>query len=371
MTTPDTKQQLAEAIRRRRADFKAPPFWIAGYEAVQEKLASLERAETRAIGRSAGGRPIHAVSYGEVESIDRISTRSAAQLHGCPTDFFDPEKRTRPAVLLVGSIHGSETEGAVTCLNLAHLLENGTDLRGRKWDALRDLAEDMRIALVPLAQPDGNVRSAVHGLPGDGGDLVLGTPRKADAPGFDIARWSRQRPMPRESVKVMGTYFNDDGVDINTDDFFSPAMAPESHALLDLARTETPDCVLVMHSHDLGPWISMPRAYVPPRCQWHSAQIRALVAERHRREGLHPKAPPVARGDAGNCFDLPTALHHVSGAVPLSFEFPHFLMPTHTPDQVLDIGLTMLEEVLRYVQTCGYRQGAVSFNRDHGLREQP
>lgn len=351
--------------------FKVPPFWISGWPEVNAYLAGVQKAQRWEIGKSQGGRPIAAIAYGDREPIDRKGNLFSAQLHGHLEDFFDPEKRSRPVMLVVGSIHGSETEGSVTCVNFAHLMETGTDLRGRRWDALCELGGQMRVVLVPIAQPDGYIRSAVRGLPGEGGDLVCGTPRLAPGESAPPEYWHRRNPMPPESVEVMGTYFNDAGVDLNTGDFFAVNMAPGTRVLLDLACAETPDCLIVLHSHNPGPWITGPRAHVPQRCQFHQAQLGALVAERHRREGLRPAWQAATRGDAMDCFDLPTAMHHVCGALPLSFEFPHFLMPTFTVDEILDIGLTMLEEVLRYVMTWRYRPASPTYNRDQGLRAVP
>ncbi len=369
----DAKQDLAELVRRRRLEFQKglPPFWISDYHAIHGYLKGLKRGRVWPIGRSQGGHALAAVAYGEPEPIVRIKTRFAAQLMKRPEHFFDPFKRTRPVVLVVGSIHGQETEGCVCCVNLANLMETGTDLRGRRWDELCRLAAGMRLVLVPVAQPDGSLRSAaLRGLPGDGGDggaMVLGKPRIPPGQSAPEPDWAQRWPMPPDRMELMGTYFNDAGVDLNTDDFFSADMAPETRALLDLARAETPDCALVLHSHDPGPCLSEPRAHVPARCQWHSAQLAALVAERHRREGWRPIWKAVAGGGLMDCFDLPTALHHVSGALPLSFEFPHFLNPAYTLDENLDIGLTLIEEVLRYVAAHRVRPNSPSFNRNSSL----
>lgn len=99
-----------------------------------------------------------------------------------------------------------------------------------------------------------------------------------------------------------------------------PDMAPDAAALLDLARAETPDCCLALHSHDPGPAI---------------------------------------------------ALYNVSGALPLAFEFPGGCRKFPCPfDEILDVGLAMLEEVLRYAMTWRYIPGRPSHNR-LCLREVP
>jgi len=155
-----------------------------------------------------------------------------------------------------------------------------------------------------------------------------------------------------DEVEFLGGYFNDAGVNIDLDDFFSSQKAPETEALLNLVREETPDCVLVLHAHAPGAYISQPNAFIPQHYQYHQAQIGALVAERLGRDGLRPAWRPAKGPCEIAYFNLPTALHYVSGALPLAFEFPHGVeSDPFTFDEILDIGLSTFEEVMRYVVT--------------------
>ncbi len=360
---------------RNPAFFEAPGFWISDVDEVNRFLDGLAAGTVFEVGRSQGGRPIRAAAYGKKEPIARTNGLFSAQLAGHTEDFFNPDRREKPVLLVISTIHGAEVEGCVSCLNLAQVLERGADLRGRPWPALRELASGLRVVLVPLAQPDGRVRSAVrHLVGGTQADMLYygqGVPR---GPLEEPPSWHwflRRNPVPPGAVDVLGGYFNDAGVNLDVDDFFSPRMAPETAALLDLARAETPDCVLVLHSHGTGPWIASPNAFVPARCQFHQAQIRVLVGERHRREGLRPKAPPVVGAAEPGYFNLPTALHFVSGALPLAFEFAHGLQSyPFTFDEIVDTGLTLFEEVMRYVANARYVPGHYTHN-SRGLREVP
>ncbi len=358
---------------RREPFMKAPDFWVSGWEEVNRFLEDLKLGDVWEFGFSQGRHPIRAVAYGGPrEPIERRSQINTAALAGHPEDFFDPEKRSRPVVLIISTIHGIEVEGCVSCLNLAQILETGVDQRGRRWEALRDLAEKMRIVLVPIAQPDGRIRSAVRHMVGATLEELTyygqGEPRDPSVE----ASWDwflRNTPVSPEKVSFLGGYFNDAGVNIDLDDFLSPCMAPETDALLQLAREETPDCVIVLHSHNPGPWVAAPNSYISQRCQLHQAQFRSLVSERHRREGLRPAAPPVTRLTSGY-FNLPAALYHVCGALPLAFEFPHGTQKTpYTFDEILDIGLTLFEELFRYVYLNRYLPGQPTRNRNTGLRE--
>lgn len=340
---------------RRQSFFEAPGFWKSGWEEVNEFLDQLTVGQVREIGRSAGGHPIRAVAYGEREPVERRTTYSSAIAAGHPEDFYDPEKRGKPVLLIIGAIHAAEIEGTVTCCNFAHIMETGTDLRGRRRDVLRELGSRLRVVMVPLPQPDGRIRAPVRNLIGGTVDDLYYYGQGVLANG-EILRWpqcKRMQPVPVEHMQFVGGYYNDAGVNIQHDDFFSAHMAPETRALLDLVQDEVPDCLITLHGCGNGPFIIAPENHINQRCQFHQVQVGALVAERHRRDGLRPGGGPRVEPRGG--FYLHTALHYHSGALPLLFEFPHGLdTKPYTFDEILDIGLDLFEEIMRYGDTCRY-----------------
>ncbi|MCC6446721.1 MAG: hypothetical protein IT210_25130 [Armatimonadetes bacterium] len=343
---------------RNPAFFEAPEFWKSDWDEANAYLDSLEAGEILEIGRSEGGRPIRAVAYGEKEPVERTATLSAAVAAGHPQSFFGPEKRKKPVLVIFSAIHGAEIEGSVACLNLAGVMETGADLRGRRWEALREAASRMRVVMVPFAQPDGRIRSAVRNLIGGTVDDLYYYGQGAFKNG-DILTWpecKRTQPIPLEKMAFLGGYYNDAGVNIQHEDFFAPRLAPETRALIDLVREETPDCVMTLHSCGQGPFFTGPDNFIPQAHQYRQAQIDTVVAERYRREGLKPGGGASA-GPAGG-FYFHTALHHASGALPILFEFPHGLeMKPFTFDEILDIGLILFEEVMRFGLTYGFRPG--------------
>jgi len=336
--------------------FEAPDFWQSDWDDVNAYLDALKVGDVWEIGRSEGGHPIRAVAYGEKEPIEQTATYSSAIAAGHPESFFDPAKRGKPVLVIFSSIHAAEIEGCVTCLNFANVMETGIDLRGRRWDELREIASRVRIVLVPLAQPDGRIRSAVKNLIGGTVDDLYYYGQGVKKNG-EILRWpdcKRMQPIPLDEMEFLGGYYNDAGVNIQHDDFFAPKVAPETRALIDLVRDEIPDCVMTLHSCGSGPFFTGPDNFIPGAYQYRQAQIAAVIADRHRREGLRPGGGSKT-GPVGG-FYFHTALHHTSGALPLLFEFPHGLeMKPFTFDEILDIGLSMFEEVMRYGITYGFR----------------
>ena len=100
--------------------------------------------------------------------------------------------------------------------------------------------------------------------------------------------------------------------------------------------------------------VTGPDNFIPEAYQYRQAQIAAIVADRHRRDKLRPGGGPKTGPNGG--FYFHTALHHTSGALPLLFEFPHGLeMKLFTFDEILEIGLSLLEEVMRYGIMYGFR----------------
>ena len=54
--------------------------------------------------------------------------------------------------------------------------------------------------------------------------------------------------------------------------------------------------------------------------------------------------------------DAGVNIQHHTGTLPLLFEFPHGLeMKPFTFDELLDVGLSLFEEVMRYGVNCRYR----------------
>ena len=340
---------------RNPAFFQTPSFWVTEYGEVLEALRARPKGSCETAGTSAGGREIGCIAYGEFEEVKRTATFSSAIGAGYPPAFFGETRRRKPVLAIVSSIHGSEVEGCATLMNFIHVIETGRDLRGRPWSNLQRLASQMRIVMVPLAQPDGRVRCGITNLVGGDIDDVYYYGQGLTRAG-EILRWpecKRRHPVAAEEMAFLGGYYNDDGVNIQHEDFFSPTLAPETRSLLDLVRREVPDCVLSLHSCGAGPFFIAPDNLIAQSYQYLQLQLATIVAARHRMAGLRPNDSPRT-GPVGG-FHFQTAVHYASGALPLLFEFPHGLRgKPYTLDEILDTGLTMLEEVLGFGTAWGY-----------------
>ena len=89
---------------RKAADARnihAPEFWISGFDECLRYLGSLKNAEVWEFGKSAGGRPMVAVAYGEkVEPVGAQSTSYAAACCSEFSTFFGKQARTQQGWLV-------------------------------------------------------------------------------------------------------------------------------------------------------------------------------------------------------------------------------------------------------------------------------
>jgi hypothetical protein len=161
----------------------------------------------------------------------------------------------------------------------------------------------------------------------------------------------RQHPFAGDNTGFPGCYFNDAGINPMHDEFFAP-MSNEAPAILKVAREEGPDLAVSFHSHSSNPAILRP-AYVTTEIQ---EDIRTLAEEYYALLGERnlPYANPfTVRGEGGrnpSPFNLTSALYHVSGASPFTFECPHGLTSgcQVTLEQILDIQLTLHEAMIKH-----------------------
>ena len=340
---------------------QAPDWWLTRPAEIREFLESLEGVAVEEIGRSAGGRPIIAAAWGASETLPGRTSHSlsSAMAGGDPTAFFGAGKRARPELLFVGAAHGTELDGTVAMLNLLNVVVTGSDLRGRPQPALAEAARKQRLAIIPILNVDGRQRAADHvnwiGCDVDYYSMIC-QGRRRDG---EILRWptsKRTYPMPAEEMEVLGTYYNDAGVNLVYDTGVAGACQPESEAMLRYCNRHLPDAVLLSHS-DSGTGVQPPSAFMPRTYRQRADQFAAAVATRCAREGFH-KADIPHGGDygGGKVFYQSDAVYHGSGALPLVVEFPcGYRNVPDNHDAILDFCLAVLEEILTFANRYGYR----------------
>jgi len=136
----------------------SPVYWKTSLEDVDQIYASAIKAtEKRVLCYSAGGRPVYMLAYGQEKKKHGKANYSAA-LGAHDRTCYDDPSNTHATVVLIGAVHGGETEGVAALTNLISLLETGVDLAGNPNDSLLKLAQKVRLVIVPIANPDGRAR---------------------------------------------------------------------------------------------------------------------------------------------------------------------------------------------------------------------
>lgn len=344
-----------------------PDYWLSLPENSADFLSSIKKGRIVEIGRSAGGRPIIAIEYGEKEKIitesDQLSSSIAATAASTadptmvfPPAFFGTQRRKNPVIIFQGALHGNEYTGTVASLNLCSILETGTDLRGTRWDKLKDAAEKCRIIVIPWLNPDGAARSlfaSYVGLPGALVSMLTQGVFKDGKPlGYPV---TTGYPLKVDDFSYLGAYFNDSGFNLQYD-FCSCERQPETLAWMRYYLAERPDCVINWHCNG-GSMITEPEGSLPAGYQHLNSYIAGTVQRRLRREGLQLGRLSWQHLPGKMILNQNASIYHVCGALPLCIEMPTGAIypntPLYTHEQILDTGLYAIEEII----DCGLDDG--------------
>ena len=339
-----------------------PAFWKTSNEAIRQLYDGAVRAEKKILTESAGGRPVLCLSYGPSnENAPRKANWSSALGSMDPSCYSDPDAKV-PTLVLIGAEHGQETEGTAAVANLISLLETGRDLAGAPNDALLALCENVRIVIVPIANPDGRARvvpDAIIGLKQY--DLRYwgqGTWRDGSLCGWPECK--KQHPI-KDAVDFLGGYYNDDGINLMHDDFFAP-MAKETQALLDLCERERADVVIHLHGGGDSKGNLMQTSYMSGPAKQIVENLAAACYAHGLAEGLEfvgPHACSLDDGPVPGAFNLASATHHKCGAVSFVYESNECIIdepgPKLTHAQVTRMHMIVFEETLKVLRNREYR----------------
>lgn len=335
-----------------------PDFWKGRLTDIDEALRRLKKGGSRVLVESPGKRALHLVSFGPKQERFGQANYNSACGGRDPASYARKDGRQRPVVFLLGPVHGGEFEGIVGLVNLLNIAETGADLRGREWNTLAENLDRCRVLIVPSGNPDGRARCPYDSWVGEELSTVEPIEMGVQLDGTSY-RWpmvKRIHPMRPEAYRSLGTYFNDNGVNLMHDEWFAP-MAAETRAFLDVARDEAPDFIVSLHSHGSTPSVE-PTAYVTRAVKDSIKQLGDRVQQRYAAEELpHGKTggPPPAEDGVKfppPAFNLSSALHHACGAVSFVFECCYGVRtppyPAVTHSQVLDLELLFFDELFRY-----------------------
>ena len=301
-------------------EINCPIWWKSSLEDVEQALSLVKCGIVKEIARSAGNRPIYMVEYGK--SNVRLGAANCSSALGAHDINCFADKRGEdyvPTVFLAGCIHGGEFEGTVALLNLIKELETGTDYRGESHSELIDMISLVHLVIIPVCNPDGRSRIPFRSFVGrtfhdlryynQGTWKIDGT--LCGWPGCKMVH-----PI-KEASDFLGAYFNDDGINIMHEDFFGQAST-ETNAIFDICRFKAPDCSVLLH----GGTNAVSGILEPDYISSESAMdIRALSTTlKSKADEAGMRYFSYGSGTISTGFTLPSAMHHLCGAMCLTYE---------------------------------------------------
>ena len=339
-----------------------PEFYGSLLSVIEQEVNQDKKGEAKVIATSPGGFPVYAVFYGAKENKHSQANYNSAVAARDPRYYALKDSSSKAVVFFLGPVHGQEVEGIVGLVNLIHVAETGKDHRGQEWPSLQSKLEQCRVIILPCGNPDGRKRCPYDSFVGLPVEIMTkyGQGTRTDGSSWGWSGAKSLHPM-KGNVGILGAYFNDDGINMMHDDWFSP-MASETEAILEIARSEAPDLTVSLHSHHHKPRI-LPAAYVPWYLKMRIDTLTRRVNHRYATVGL-PSIPddwisPPAVEDESfppkTSFNLISALHHISGTMAFTFECSHGTVTDDEPEpkvtygDILDIQLLLYEEMLDYV----------------------
>lgn len=344
-----------EEAKERIPERELPDFWVGDVDRLSEQVAGLKRGQVTTLASTPGKRPLYLVAYGDREQVEHKANFNSAIGGRDPAAYMDKAARKKPVILLVGPVHGQETEALAGLCNLVSAMETGKDLRGKDQSELLALGEQCRLLIVPAGNPDGVARFEPRSLQGMEADDIRfwGQGTWGDDTLCGWPECKRRHPMAGDNIGFLGCYYNDAGINPMHDEFFAP-MGPEAPAILKVAMEEGPDLAVSLHSHEAAPSVLRP-AHLTTEVQEAvgvlAEQYYELLEARDLPHGGVPGVSPEG-GENPAPFNLTSALYHISGATSFTFECPHGIIGEKacqvSCEQIVDIQLTLYEAMMRF-----------------------
>ena len=298
-----------------------PDYWKTSLDEQNEILNSVKKGVVRSVCKSAGNRDVLMVEYGEKQDFGRTANYNSSCGAGS-TKYFADKAGKKPVIFIVGAVHAGELEGTTAVFNLIKLIETGEDFRGNKNPYLSDCINHCRLLIIPLANPDGRARMKPDTMYGMSYEDFrhYGQGRWKDGSLCEYPKCKTIHPI-KDQVSFLGSYFNDDGINMMHDNFFS-SPARETKALFDIADAEAPDFTLLLHGGGNTRNCILHTAYAPLFVKQRNRCLGLRIKEEAIKHNLEFLEPKIQNDDSypPSSFNLASALHHVSGTCSIVYE---------------------------------------------------
>ena len=298
-----------------------PDYWKTRLDEVDSIMKTVQKGKVSVITKSAGGRDVYLVEYGEKQDFHRTANYSSAMGAGSSKHFADRSGK-KPVVLLIGAEHGGETEGTAAILNFIQMIETGKDFRNYINPFLAECINNCRLLMIPVANPDGRARMPFDTFHGMNYEQFRhwGQGRWKDGTLCEYPACKTIHPI-KDHVSFLGTYYNDDGINIVHDDFFGE-KANETRAIFEISERESPD--VTIHLHGGGSVINeIDHAdHMPLYAKEWVQELKMRVKAETDKLGLPSLINQIRKEDfcPPRTFNLFSALHFLCGTISILYE---------------------------------------------------
>ena len=298
-----------------------PLYWKTKLSEVDETLAVVKRGTVKSAAKSAGGRNIYLLEYGEKQSFGRTANYSSACGAGNPK-YYANKTEKKPVIFIVGAIHAGEMEGIAAVLNLIKIIETGKDFAGNENPFLQNCINDCRLIIIPVANPDGRARIPIDTMYGLTYEEFrhYGQGRWKDGTLCEYPQCKTVHPI-KEHVSYLGSYYNDDGINMMHDNFFGE-MSNETKAVMSTAEAEAPDFTLLLHGGGNSIPVILNTDYAPMFIKEKLRDLSLQIKEEAAKNNLPFTAMTITEDNFNppKSFNLTSALHHICGTATFVYE---------------------------------------------------
>lgn len=335
-----------------------PVYWKTRLDQVEETLKLVKKGKVTKEADSAGGRPIYMVEYGKSNLNKKFNNCSSALGAHDLSSYADKSGEDYvPTVFLVGCIHGGEFEGTAGLLNMIKAIETGTDYGGVRYDELVSLAERVHLIIVPIVNPDGRARVPF--------DSVVGMTFKefryynqGTWKNGELCDWPACKTIHpiKDHVDYLGGYFNDDGVNMMHEDYFSENVSTGTRLVLDVCRNEAPDVSILLHGGTNCTNCLFPVYFISGKAKREINEFqegyKALCDANGLRYSMTNFRDYDEKPGEYRSFTLTSAMHHCCSEPAFTFESNQGLCDhgnvIYDHDEIYKSHMLLFEETIRY-----------------------
>ena len=343
---------------------ETPVFWKGSLDDIEKSVKSIKKGKVQLLCNSAGGRNIYLIEYGPRNYLHHDANYSSATGAGNPKYYADKTQDDYiPTVLLVGATHGGEFEGTVAILNFISLIETGKDFLGNENNEILSALENINLLLIPCLNVDGRARVPFDAFLGKDYETFRyysqGTWK--DGSLCEYPSCKAKHPI-KDHVDFLGSYFNDDGINLMHDNFFFP-MAEETKALLRLCDERVPDITILLHGGGNTTPCFIQTKYVPAYLNHDIYNLALQVKSATEAKGYRDmfrvcEKQPEVNMYPPSSFNLASACSHINGEICIVFESNQGLAikNQHTPEQIYEMHLILFTETFKFAKELKLRR---------------